>query len=382
MGRTIRVLHCPTTVGGNPQALARAERKLGLESVAVSLDENYIDYQTDEKLYPSDRWQIKKDLQHWKLLWRIVRGFDIVHYNFGKTILPWYFPPVKYMGSKYPRIFYEAYDLYRRLQDMRDLPLLKKMGKKIVVTYQGDDARQGDRCRANFEISPATEVEPEYYTKESDAHKKHRIRTFDRYADRIYALNPDLLHVLPSRAEFLPYANVDPRDWTPLVKTDQSRRLTVVHAPTHRGVKGTPYILEAVNRLQVEAKVDFDFVLVEGLSHAEAHRLYERADLLIDQLLCGWYGGLAVEFMALGKPVICYIREDDLKFIPAQMRDALPIINATPATIYEVLKNWLTANKNQLPERGERGRRFVEAWHDPLKIATRLKSDYEAILRS
>jgi glycosyltransferase involved in cell wall biosynthesis len=382
MEKAIRVLHCPTSVGGNPQALARAERELGLQSVAVSFEESYIDYKTDEQLYAADQVQLKKDLRHWQLLWRIVRGFDVVHYNFGKTILTWYYPPIKYVGSKHPRILYEAYDRYRRFQDMLDLPLLKKLGKKLVVTYQGDDARQGDFCRANFPISPATEVEPEYYSADSDAQKRHWIARFDQYADRIYALNPDLLHVLPERAQFLPYANIDPRDWQPVVKGDERRRLTVVHAPTHRGVKGTPHILEAVRRLQAEAAVDFEFVLIEGLSHAEARRLYERADLLIDQLLCGWYGGLAVEFMALGKPVVCYLRQDDLKFIPAAMRDDIPIINATPTTIYEVLKEWLTVRSGELSERGKRSRQYVESWHDPLKIAARLKTDYQEMLKS
>jgi len=48
--------------------------------------------------------------------------------------------------------------------------------------------------------------------------------------------------------------------------------------------------------------------------------LSETADLLVDQLLTGWYGAVAVEMMALGKPVVCYLREDDLKFIDSRMR--------------------------------------------------------------
>jgi hypothetical protein len=110
--------------------------------------------------------------------------------------------------------------------------------------------------------------------------------------------------------------------------------------------------------------------------------MYARADLLVDQLLAGWYGGLAVELMALGKPTICYIREEDLKFIPEAMRAELPIINATPSTIYDILKEWLTVRRHMLPELGQRCRHYVETWHDPLKIAARLKSDYEEIVAS
>lgn len=381
MGKPIRVLHCPTTVGGNPQGLARAERELGLASVAVAFGTNYLKYETDEVLYTSDRPQAVKDFRQWQLLWRIAREFDVVHYNFGTTILPSYYPPQKYIGAKYPRAFYQAFDLYRRFQDMRDLPLLKRLGKKIAVTYQGEDARQGDYCRDHFEISPVGEVAPGYFSPEADEHNRRRIAAFDKYADRIYALNPDLLHVLPARAEFMPYASVDPRKWVPPadVRVGESKRPTVVHAPTDRRAKGTRFVLEAVERLRGDG-VDFEFVLVEGLSHQEAVQLYKRADLLVDQLLYGWYGALAVELMALGRPVVCYIRQEDLKFIPAGMREDLPIINATPASVYEVLKEWLTVRRGELRAAGERGRAYVEAWHDPLKIAARLKADYEAML--
>ena len=46
----IRVLHCPELVGGNAQQLARAERALGLESVAVAFDQTVFAYDTDEVL--------------------------------------------------------------------------------------------------------------------------------------------------------------------------------------------------------------------------------------------------------------------------------------------------------------------------------------------
>ena len=383
MERAIRVLHCPTTGVGNAQSLARAEREMGLRSVAVSLQrEDGLKFSADEKLLRHDERPLELYLKRWRLVWRAWREFDVIHYNFGETIMPWYAPGSKAVGAKYPRAVYEINDLYRRLESMCDLPLLKRAGKGIVVTYQGDDARQGDFCRANYEISPAHEVGEGYYSAETDEEKRLRIARFARYADRVYALNPDLLSVLPPGAEFLPYANVDPREWAPPAGAGSTPpgRLTVLHAPTHRGAKGTRYVLDAVSRLKGQDGIDFEFVLVEGLSRAEARRLYERADLLVDQLLYGWYGGLAVECMALAKPVICYLRQEDLGRLPPGMREELPLINATPATVYEVLKRCLTSRRGELPEIGRRSRRYVERWHDPLKIAARLKGEYESIL--
>ena len=250
--------------------------------------------------------------------------------------------------------------------------------KALFVTYQGDDARQGDYSQANFEISFASEVEDGYYSPRSDEHKRQRIATFAQYADRIFSLNPDLLHILPKQAQFLPYSHIDLTDWEP-VPTSTSEKPVILHAPTHQRVKGTRYVYDAIERLRAE-NIPFEFVLVEGLSQAEARKLYAKADLLIDQVLAGWYGGLAVELMALGKPVMAYIREADLHLIPTEMRDALPIINVTPATLFDTLKTWLTTRRAELPEQGVRSRSYVEKWHDPQKIARRVVADYQEIM--
>lgn len=377
----IRVLHCPNMVGGNPQGLARAERELGLESRSVVFGATRFGYQADEVVIGANDHPIMIEAKRWLLLWRALRDFDVIHFNFGQSILPSLLTgldPSSWKSSPWLR---HLYRLYARFLNMRDIALLHGAGKGVVVTFQGDDARQGDYSLANFKISIAQEVGPPYYTAESDAIKRRIISKFARYADRVFYLNPDLGYVMPPQAVFIPYAHIDLRVWQSPPSKSVPHRLTAIHAPSHRGAKGTNHVLEAVSKLQREG-VDFDFILVEGLPQSEARCLYERADILVDQLLAGWYGGLAVELMALGRPVICYIRGDDLKFIPEQMRRDLPIINATPATLYDVLREWLTVRKHDLPELGRCSRAYVEKWHDPLKIATRLKGEYEAIMAS
>ncbi|NDJ63030.1 MAG: glycosyltransferase family 4 protein, partial [Chloroflexi bacterium] len=333
----IRVLHCPTDVGGNPQQLAQAERELGLASWSIVFQQSYVRYAADEVLSQPDdsRWHM--EIKRWGVLWRAIRDYDIIHFNAGATIAPTYSAGVQAKLAQASPMVRLLYANYARLFYLRDVPLLKRLGKGIVVTYQGDDARQGDYSRKHFAITHANEVAPGHYTDEDDERRRRAIRLMARHADAIFALNPDLLHVLPEQAQFMPYASVDVRQWTPVpFNSDTNRPLVIVHAPTQRAVKGTQYVIEAVERLQAEGQ-PIEFVLVEKMSREEARRHYERADLLIDQLLAGWYGGLAVELMALGKPVICYIREEDLRFIPAEMRAEMPIINATPATLYEVL---------------------------------------------
>lgn len=102
--------------------------------------------------------------------------------------------------------------------------------------------------------------------------------------------------------------------------------------------------------------------------------IYRQADIIIDQLCIGAFGMLSLERMALGKPVICYIRENLIETYPSE----LPIINANPKTIYNQLRS-IISNGELLRNLGEKGRVCVERHHDSIKIAHQLKSLYEIL---
>lgn len=369
----MRILHCPNNVGGHPQGLARAERRLGVDSLSVAFTPSRFGHACDESLWKEGISLWRKELARWKLLMRAFFGFDVIHYNFGSPILRWQYEQKK-IGLNY-KIIHLFLSGYVKCCYFIERQLLKS--KVIVVTYQGDDARQGDYSLSAFQYSIAKEAD--YYSKGSDQKKRNLIKKFDQIADVIYALNPDLLHILPQRTKFIPYAHIDLNDWQ-LVQHPRSKIPIVLHAPSHTRAKGTRFILDAVARLRNEG-VKFEFILIENIDNAEARKLYEQCDLVIDQLLAGWYGGFAVEAMALGKPVISYIREEDTDFIPVEMKNDLPFIQATPATIYDVLHESITLKLDELPCRGTVSRAFVEKWHDPLQVAKFVISDYRNKLR-
>lgn len=373
--RPLKILHCPELIGGNPFSIAKAERAIGLASHCIALRPHPFGYPADEIL--SSGGQIATQIARWRLLVRALGDYDVVHFNFGQSIMPQRIPTDALSDRGYRAWAKGLRNAFASVLELKDLKLLKWMGKGIVMTYQGDDARQGDYLRSRFNISPADESG--YYTQESDRMKRERIQSVDRSADAIFAVNPDLLHVLPARAQFLPYANLDISAIQPAPQRSRAVPL-VVHAPSHRGVKGTRFVLDAVRRLKSEG-VKLEFVMVEGLAHIEAMKLFAEADLLVDQLLAGWYGGLAVELMALAKPVIAYLREEDMCFIPQAMREELPVVNATPQSIYQVLRDLLTVRRHQLRELGERGRKYVEMWHDPIRVASTLKTTYESVVQ-
>lgn len=379
--RKCRVLHAPSSVGGNPQALSLALKALGVDSTSLVVSQNYLSYGADVVLHrPGGSFLLREVKRVWAVLFYLPR-FDVIHYNAGTTVASAYgldFPMAGQRdASSVLRFLYAGY--LRALQKL-ELFLVTTMRKAVFVTYQGDDARQGDYSLQHFAISIAAQVEPGYYDAVSDQFKRKNILLLSSVARGVYAVNPDLLHVLPPQARFVPYSLFFMTDWIPVYSQAEPRPLRIVHAPSHRKVKGTALILKAFANLK-DRGYKFDVLLVEGLSNAEARKVYESADLLVDQLFAGWYGGLAVELMALGKPVLVYLRDGDLHFLPPEMRRELPCIQVTADTVEQELQRVLDMPRAALVELGKRSRAYVERWHDPLKIAADIKRDYEAALQ-
>ncbi|GJQ37333.1 MAG: hypothetical protein JETCAE01_33430 [Anaerolineaceae bacterium] len=371
----MKILHLPATVGGNPQGISRHLRLLGLPSETWTHHQNYLSYPADKVLFKdSDRVIVRELKRLWAL--RYIFLFDAVFFNFGSSLYSPFVIPKEPNRSLLFKLGMKIHQTYVSMMQKVELSLLRAMKKIVFVQYQGDDARQGDFCLSHFEIIPAQNVEPGFYTPEKDALKRKQIDIFARLAKKIYALNPDLLYVLPERSEFLPYSHISLEEWSPRYTQIENRPIRFGHAPTNRKSKGTDLILEAADRLR-KAGYEFELDLVEGVSNQEAKERYAAIDVLIDQLYAGWYGGLAVEAMALGKPVLVYIREGDLGFIPEEMREDMPFIQVTPATIEDGMKRVLEMPREELLSLAKRSRAYVERWHDPMEIAKRIKSDIE-----
>jgi glycosyltransferase involved in cell wall biosynthesis len=136
-----------------------------------------------------------------------------------------------------------------------------------------------------------------------------------------------------------------------------------------RNIKGSPYVLAAIKKLQHEGHL-VEYYYIEK-KPANQMRFYQaQADIVVEQLIYGWWGSTGVETMALGKPVVCYLRPSwktfFLKTFPEY--DSLPIVEADINTIYDVLKKLVT-DADYRRRKGEESRRFAEAHFDPEKNA-------------
>ena len=154
--------------------------------------------------------------------------------------------------------------------------------------------------------------------------------------------------------------------WQPLppVANDSTRPLCIVHAPNHRAIKGTDHLIRAVNDLKAEG-VAIELTLMEGRPNHEVRHLIAGADLVVDQLVIGWYAMFAIEAMAMGKPVICHLRADLLRLYRTEgllQPHEPPLIDADPATIMQVLRE-ISEDRSRLAAVAQAGPTYVERRH-------------------
>jgi glycosyltransferase involved in cell wall biosynthesis len=171
-------------------------------------------------------------------------------------------------------------------------------------------------------------------------------------------------------AEVIP-PGLDLATYSPVPPSDRARPL-VVHAPSDRRRKGTEHVVRACEELGVELDV------VERLPHHEARLRYERADIVVEQLNAGWHGVFALEAMALGKPVVTYLKGDAVHRTEEAFGVRVPIVSATKETLVEQLRP-LVDSPAERRRIGAESRAYVERVHDIHKVADRLLELYSRL---
>lgn len=336
--RKLRILHAPANVAGIAGLLARAQRDLGHHAMSVEYFQRPFQFGVDTTLgLQAGDGRIKKATRMGLFALGAFARYDVFHLYFGNTLLP----------SPYP-----------------DLRLLRALGKRIVFHFCGCELRRREPNVTEYSITACTDCV---------WHRCMQLKHPDlSWADVLIVSTPDLL-------EFAPGAHVlsgpvDLDRWTPKVSREvpvsESGPVRIVHAPTNREVKGTKYVLAAIERLK-NAGHAVELDLLEGLPHAQVQVLSERADIAVDQLMIGSYGTFSIEMMAKGLPVVCRIREDLRQFYAPD----LPLINADPGRIYEVLESLITRPQDWA-ELGRRGIQYVQREHEMHRVAARALALY------
>lgn len=333
----MRVLFAPKEVAGQVSVLSKALRSLGVSAVSLVLVPNKFGYKVDKAIlfnkYPRFFQSIFKRFLLFSSLFR----FDVFHFQAGRTLLT----------------------------SNRDLPLLKFFGKKVVMHFHGSEIRNPSYIAA---IGRGVKRLPPL----SVADRISKLSFFRKHTDKFIVSTPDLLQLVPT-AYYLPNS-VDER-WfkgreRPLQK---EKEFVVLHAPTNRDLKGTKYIVDACNNLKNRG-FNIKLLLIENVPNEKVMSLYSQVDLVIDQLLIGWYGVLAIENMSMGNPVVSYVDP----YLRKKYAPGLPIIQATKDNIQSVLES-LIKNRDKLNKSRTNFRKYALKYHHPIKNAKRLIKIYESI---
>jgi hypothetical protein len=178
---------------------------------------------------------------------------------------------------------------------------------------------------------------------------------------------------------WVPEANVIPPGIdlaavTPVPPSERKRPI-VVHAPSSRRRKGTEHVVAACEGLDVELRI------VEGVRHDEAIAHYREADIVVDQFNAGWYGLLAIECLALGKPVLTFLRDEARQRTEEAYGTEVPLVGVTAETLRDRLEALVEAGPTEWRRLGEASRAYVEQVHDVERVADSLVELYEGLPR-
>ena len=248
-----------------------------------------------------------------------------------------------------------------------DYPIIKLFRKKIISVFLGSEIRhwyayeQEMRYLGMYEdVKPYIE-----YARNQPGGPLHEkldiIHAAEKYADLILSL--------PSMSQLLkrPYMRINiPLDLNQYQFNINNNELPiVVHAPSDRGVKGTNFIMAAVDHLQQEG-VEFKFKLIENMSNADVRQLLADSDIVVDQLFSHSVATLALEAMACGNVVLARFTPT-YSLIPSDC----PVVNVNKDTLVEQLRNILL-DRDLRRKLAHEGRRYVEKYHSHLHVVQQI----------
>lgn len=350
----MKVLHLPWNMASQISVMVRALRAIGVEARGLSLSANrYCDSRAIEVLAPTSRQRytfrwLGQTVRRWQAVLRDLRWADVIHWHWGKPALRWHLC-----------LRYAAF-----------------LGKPRLVGFCGTDLRIPEvASRDNQYVKEAYE-RGEMKRGGADVESGAIQRLFARYGFtpilRRFELVPYLKRDLFPRAFYVPQP-VMLDDYEAMCPDPNRRVPAVIHCPSHRGNKATWAVLRAVEQLR--AQCQFEFSLIEGLPRSESLAVVRESDIVLDQFILGDLGNLTMEAMALGKPVLCFVKPYAMQRLAGQF----PVVNATPDSLPEALKGLLQDGMRR-HEIGKAGRAYVEAHCDAKKVAAQLVRIYEQLL--
>ncbi|MEO7296335.1 MAG: hypothetical protein ABIZ57_09330 [Candidatus Limnocylindria bacterium] len=272
------------------------------------------------------------------LIWAIL-GYDVFVFGFGTSFLR-----------------------------LRELPLLRLLGKRIVFVFHGSDARPPyiDGVRVAPDRAP-----PIAERLLATNRMKASIRRIERYADVVVA-QPAFSHfferpVVNFFSIGVPWRNHPERETA--VRSDDA--VQILHSPSDPMVKGSARIQEVIERLRSEG-LNLELTELRGVPNDVVLKRIATCDFVVDQIYSDApMVGFATEAAVAGKPAIVggYAWPENHRIIGSEAMP--PVEECAPESLADAIRHLVT-NREHREALGARARTFVTGRWSGTAIAERL----------
>ncbi len=259
--------------------------------------------------------------------------------------------------------------------------LLKLAGKKSVCTPYGSDILMYSRIH-NPSLKFALNANYPSFAQNEFLIQK-RVSYWSRHADVMLTSiffdgvgRCDVNAVSP--------CTIDTALWSPRTKYSQADgtngTVYILHAPNHRYLKGTEYVLASIDALKAQG-LKVELILAEKMPNEKIRELLqEKVDILAEQFVFCSYALSAIEAMAAGVAVVTNLEEEH--YTRGMRRysylDECPVLSADIENLTTRLKA-LVVNPALREELGKASRKYVEKYHSDKAALYLFESIYKKI---
>jgi glycosyltransferase involved in cell wall biosynthesis len=322
-----------------PYETVRHLRRQGVKADYLAIGKSPYWSKCDYNFVPSRLAPIRA-LQEFWLFWSVIARYQIVHAHFMYTIS----------------------------ESGWELPLLKRMGRKLIAHFRGCEAR--DRVR-NMRLHPEVNIcqacEHHPYICQTTSAARRRGWAHD-FADATLVTTPDMKDFLPAAVHFPFFAPELPE---PQSRTEHGARpFIIVHITNQPGIEGTAEIEAAVTTLKAKG-YDIDFRWLRNVPHEEVFAAIAGADLAVGKMKMGYYANAQIETTACGVPTVTYVRDE---FLTDELRASGFIFSALPELARTIA--FYIDHPDALEAKRRIARASILKLHDNEKLAARLVDVY------
>jgi len=252
---------------------------------------------------------------------------------------------------------------------LRELPLLRRLGKRMLFVFHGSDARppyiDGARMAPDRAMPTADCLAMTHRMKTS-------IAKIERYADAIVA-QPAFSHFFERPVVNFFTIGVPWRDH-PIsdgaVRSDAGP-IRILHSPSDPVVKGSARVRDVIAQLRSEG-LDLELTELRGVPNEVVLREIATCDFVVDQIYSDApMVGFATEAAVAGKPAIVggYAWPENHRIFGSDPMP--PVEECAPETLADAIRH-LATNREHREALGQRARAFATLRWSRTAIAERL----------